>query len=120
MRRILLALLLAGLLPVFVEAAPFLAWDPVTTGVGGEPLAAGQEVTSYRVYTCGPSASGPCAAPDRVLIGTIPAPTVQFDLAGQSVPQAFAVTAVNVVGESVDSLKYKVTPPDAPKNLRLP
>ena len=120
MRRILLALLLAGLLPALVEAAPFLAWDAVTTGTDGEPLGAGQEVTSYRVYTCGRSASGPCAAPDRVLIGTVQSPTVEFNLAGQSVPQGFAVTAVNVVGESADSLKYKVTPPDIPKNLRLP
>ena len=120
MRRILLALLFAGLLPVLAHAAPFLAWDPVTTGVDGEPLGAGQEVTSYRVYRCGPSASGPCVAPDRVLIGTVQAPTVEFNLAGHPVPQAFAVTAVNVVGESADSLKYKVTPPDFPKNLRLP
>ena len=120
MRRILLALLFAGLLPALANAAPFLAWDPVTTGMDGEPLGAGQEVTSYRIYKCGPSASGSCAAPDRVLIGTIQAPAVEFDLAGQSVPQAFAVTAVNVVGESPDSLKYKVTPPDVPKNLHLP
>ena len=120
MRRILLALLLAGLLPVLADAAPFLAWDPVTTGEDGAPLGAGQEVSSYRIYKCGPAASGPCAAPDRVLIGTVQAPTVEFNLAGQSVPQAFAVTAVNIVAESADSLKYKVTPPDFPKNLRLP
>ena len=117
--RILLALLFASLLPVFVEAAPFLMWDPVTTGVSGEPLSAGQDVTSYRIYKCGPSASGLCAAPDRALIGTVQAPAVEFNLAGQSVPQAFAITAVNAVGESADSVPYKVTPPDVPKNLRL-
>jgi hypothetical protein len=120
MRRILLALVFVALQATLAVASPFLAWDPVTTGVDGVTLGVGQEVTSYRVYKCGTSASGPCAAPDRVLIGTVQAPTAQFDLAGQPVPQAFAVTAVNIVGESEDSLKYKVTPPDVPKNLRLP
>lgn len=103
-----------------VLAAPFLAWDPVTTGTDGLPLGPGLEVTEYRVYRCGPSATGPCSTPDRILAGTVPAPATQFDLAGQAVPQAFVATAVNKVGESADSLKFKVTPPDMPKNLRLP
>lgn len=100
-------------------AGPFLAWDAVTTDPDGLPLGAGQEVTTYRVYKCGPSASGPCAAPDRVLVGTVAAPATQFDLAAQAVPQAFVVTAVNRVGESSDSIKLKVTPSGAPKNPRL-
>ena len=103
---------------LFLIVLLLLTWDPVTTGTDGLPLGLGQEVLSYRVYKCGPSASGSCA--DRVLVGTIPAPTVEFDLAGQPIPQAFVVTAVNRVGESIDSLKYKVTPPDVPKNLHLP
>ena len=120
MRRILFALLLVALQATSVFAAPLLAWDPVTTGVDGSPLGADQVVISYQIYKCGPSASGSCAAPDRVLVGSVEAPTVEFDLAGQPVPQSYAVTAVNIVGESLDSLKYKVTPPDMPKNLRLP
>jgi len=120
MPRILLALVFVALQATSALAAPFLAWDPVTTGTDGEPLGLGQEVTSYRIYKCGPSASGPCAAPDRVLIGSVQAPTVEFNLAGQPVPQAFAVTAVNIVGESADSLAFKVVPPDFPKTLRLP
>jgi len=63
MPRILLALVFVALQATSALAAPFLAWDPVTTGTDGEPLGLGQEVTSYRIYKCGPSASGPCAAP---------------------------------------------------------
>jgi hypothetical protein len=103
-----------------VLAAPFLAWDAVMTDATGALLGPGLEVTSYRVYRCGTSASGPCAAPDRVLAGTVLAPSTQFDLASQPVPQAFVATAVNKAGESLDSVKLKVVPPDIPKNLRLP
>jgi len=112
---ILLALLVAA--PAW--AAPILTWDPVTTGADGQPLGAGLEVTVYKVYKCGTSAGGPCAVPDRVLIGTVTAPAVQFDLAGQPNVQAFVVTASNKAGESADSVKYKVTPPDFPKATRL-
>ncbi|MGH2359057.1 MAG: hypothetical protein ACRDGM_00720 [bacterium] len=111
----LCVLLLAG--PSW--AAPILMWDPVTAGTDGQPLGVGLEVTSYKVYKCGTAAGGPCAAPDRVLVGTVTVPATQFDLAGQSTVQVFVVTAVNKAGESADSLKYKVTPPDFPKNPRL-
>lgn len=109
-------LLLAS--PVF--AAPFLAWDAVTTDADGNLLGAGLEVTEYRIYRCGTSLGGPCIAPDRLLAGTATAPATQFDLAGQPIPQVYVVTAVNKVGESIDSLKFKVVPPAVPKNLRLP
>ena len=117
-----LATIVAALLLIVTPAwaAPFLAWDAVTTDTTGTPLGAGQEVTSYRVYKCGTATGGPCAVPDRILVGTVIAPSTQFDLAGQAVPQVFVVTAVNKVAESADSLKYKVTPADAPKNQRLP
>ena len=108
------------LLPTPAWAAPILGWDAVTTGSDGSPLGAGLEVTSYRVYRCGTAAGGPCAAPDRVLAGTVTAPATSFDLAGQPIPQAYAVTAVNKAGESLDSVKFKVVPPDAPKNPKLP
>jgi len=55
-----------------------------------------------------------------VLAGTVTAPATSFDLAGQPIPQAYAVTAVNKAGESLDSVKFKVVPPDAPKNPKLP
>ena len=55
-----------------------------------------------------------------MLVGTVIAPTTQFDLAGQPTVQVFIVTAVNKAGESADSVKFKVTPPDFPKSLRLP
>lgn len=117
MKRLALFVVLLFAVPC---AAQNLVWDAVTTDPSGVPLGVGQEVTSYRVYKCGPAVAGPCAAPERVLVGTVLAPTTQFSLTGQSVPQAFVITAVNKVGESLDSLKYKVTPPDMPKNLRLP
>ena len=120
MRQLLLACGFVLLIGSPAWAAPFLAWDPVTTDATGAPLGPGLEVTSYRVYRCGTSVGGPCAAPDRVLAGTVLAPAAQFDLAGQPVPQAYAATAVNKAGESLDSLKLKVVPPDVPKNLRLP
>lgn len=54
------------------------------------------------------------------IINTKSLPAVELNPAGQPVPQAFAITVVNAVAESADSLKYKVILPDAPKNLRLP
>jgi hypothetical protein len=104
--------------PIF--AAPILGWDAVTTGEDGLPLGSGLEVTAYKVYRCGTSATGPCLAPDRVLVGTVIPPATSLDLAGQPLPQAYVVTATNKAAESVDSLKYKVVPPAAPRNLKLP
>jgi len=112
--------LIAVLLATPAWAAPLLAWDAVTTDTTGAPLGPGLEVTSYKIYRCGTSTPGPCAAPDRVLAGTVAAPGTSFDLAGQAFPQVYVVTAVNKAGESLDSVKFKVTPGDAPKNLRLP
>ena len=101
-------------------ATPILAWDAVTPDATGAPLGPGLEVLAYKVYKCGTALSGPCAAPDRVVVGTIAAPMTQIDLAGQAFPQVYVVTAVNKAGESLDSVKFKVTPADAPKNPRLP
>jgi len=120
MKRLLFAAVALLLLASPAFAAPLLSWDPVTTGSDGSLLGPGLEVTTYRVYRCGTAASGPCAAPDRVLAGTVTAPATQFDLAGQPVPQSYVATAVNKAGESLDSVKLKVVPPDIPKNLRLP
>lgn len=118
MRRILLALLLVSLFPLSAFAAPFLAWDAVTTGTDGLQLGAGLEVTAYKVYRCAPGPA--CTKLNGTLAGTIIAPVVQFDLAGTPTPSVYVVTAVNKVGESADSLAFKVVPPDFPKNLRLP
>ena len=114
----LVLLLFGSALPAV--AAPILAWDAVTTDASGTPLVAGLEVMSYNVYRCGTGMGGACAAPDRLLVGIIAAPAVQIDLAGQSFPQVYVVTAVNRAGESLDSAKFKVTPAAEPRNLRLP
>jgi hypothetical protein len=103
-----------------VSAAPIFGWDAVTTGEDGLPLGSGLEATAYKVYRCGPSAIGPCLAPERVLVGTVIPPATSIDLAGQPMPQAYVVTATNKASESVDSVKFKIVPPDAPKNPRLP
>lgn len=113
-----LALLLLFAVPI--EAAPILAWDAVTTDSGGVPLGPGLEVSAYKIYKCGTAMAGSCAAPERVLVGTISAPATQIDLAAQVFPQVYVITAVNKAGESLDSVKFKVTPGDAPKNPRLP
>ena len=114
---LMLALLLVA---VPAGAAPILAWDAVTTDSTGAVLGPGLEVSAYKIYKCGTALAGPCAAPDRVVVGTVAAPATQLDLAGQAFPQVYVVTAVNKAGESLDSVKFKVTPADAPKNLRLP
>ena len=123
MRKFLLALALLLLLGNGILssafAAPILAWDAVTMGSDGLPLGSGLGVTEYRVYACGTSAAA-CTAPARTRIGTVLAPATQFDLAGQPVPHAYVVTAVNKAGESLDSVTLKVVPPDVPKNPRLP
>jgi hypothetical protein len=121
MRRLLIVIGVMGVLLIgaSASAAPILGWDAVTTGEDGLPLGSGLEVTAYKVYRCGPSATGPCLAPDRVLVGTVIPPATSLDLAGQPLPQAYVVTATNKAAESVDSVKYKVVPPDAPKNQRL-
>ena len=120
MRALALALLLTVAVASPAFAAPFLAWDAVTTDPQGLPLGVGLGITSYNVYKCGTTIAGTCAAPDRILVGTVLAPALQFDLAVQAFPQVYVVTAVNKVGESQDSIKFKVTPGDAPKNPRLP
>src|SRR3990172_8000453 len=119
MRRILFALLLALAVPLSALAAPFLAWDPVTTGSDGLPLGTGLGVTEYRVYQCGPGI-GTCTKATGTRTGVVPSPGVQFDLAGTATPSTYVVTAVNKAGESADSLAFKVVPPDFPKTLRLP
>src|SRR3990172_12014451 len=108
MKLLLIVIGVMGVLLIGVpaSAAPILGWDAVTTGEDGLPMGSGLEVTAYKVYRCGASASGPCTLPDRVLIGTVPAPATQIDLVGQLMPQAYAVTAVNSAAESVDSVKF--------------
>lgn len=118
MKRFLVALLFVLLTAVPSHAAPFLAWDPVTTGADGLPLGAGLEVQEYHVYTCGVSVPG-CATAPKVLVGTVLAPSTQFNLAGSQTPIVYVVRAKNIVGESADSVPFKVVPPDVPKNPRI-
>lgn len=96
----------------------FLAWDPVTTGTDGSTLGPGLQVTEYRVYQCGPGI-GNCSKTTGVLLEVVPSPTTQADIAGEPTPSTYVVTAVNVVGESADSVPFKVVKPDVPKNERL-
>ena len=118
MTKFIVAVVLLTFLATPAGAAPILAWDAVTTDTTGALLGPGLEVLSYRVYRCGTSMAGACAAPDRALVGM--AATPQFDLVGEPFPQAYVVTAVNRAGESADSAKFKVTPAAEPRNLRLP
>lgn len=107
---LVLVVALLALAPVVAPAAPFLSWDPVLTDPDGLPLPSGEEVTEYRVYQCGPGI-GSCTRLTAARVGVILAPTTQFDLAGQPVPVVYVVTAANKLGESPDSLPFKVTPP---------
>lgn len=109
-------LMLCLALSAHAAAAPIVVWDPVTTDATGAPLAAGMEVTAYKVYRCGASLSG-CAT--KTLVGTVAAPATQLDLAGEAFPMVYVATAVNKVGESANSVAIKLTPSDAPKNLRV-
>lgn len=129
MRRLLrlwdLALFLAllGLVYLLLApsawAAPTLSWDPVTTGIDGQPLDPGLAVTEYRIYACGPG-TGSCSRASATWVGATLAPATAFDLAGLPVPAVYLVTAVNPAGESADSLPAKVVPPDVPKHVRVP
>lgn len=105
-----------ALLVFSAQAAPILVWDPVTTDASGAPLGPGMEVTSYKVYRCGASLAG-CAT--KTLVGTVAAPATQLDLAGEAFPMVYVATAVNRVSESANSVPIKLTPSDAPKNLRI-
>ena len=111
--------LLCLLVAAPVSAAPILAWDAVTTGTDGLPLASGLEVTEYHVYQC-VSNLGSCALATATRVAVIPAPTTSLDLVGKTVPSAYLVTAANKAGESAGSAVLKVVPPDVPKNPRLP
>lgn len=106
------------LLAVPALAAPTLEWDPVTQGTDGTLLSPGNAVTAYKVYRCGTS-TALCTKSTGILAGTVTAPTVTLDLAGQPIPQAYVVTAVNPSGESLESTGVRVIPPDVPKNHRL-
>lgn len=101
-----------------IQAAPFLAWDPVTTGNDGILLGPGLEVTEYKVYQC-TTGLGSCTSLVGTLMGTIIAPLTQFDLATTLVPAAYVITAVNAVGESDDSIPFKVKKPDLVKNKKI-
>jgi len=106
-----------------VEAAPTLSWDTVTTATDGSTLGPGLEVKSYRVYRCAVNVN-PCTKLAGTAIGTVPAavplvPNQSFDLAGQSFPSVYIVTATNIIAESAESDSIKATPADRPKNPRL-
>lgn len=118
--QIITSFLLGGLLLAALPAmaAPILAWDAVTTGSDGLPLDAGLGVTEYHVYQCVTNI-GNCTLATAIRVAVIPAPATSLDLVGKTVPSAYLVTAVNVVGESAGSASIKVVPPDVPKNQRL-
>ena len=106
------------ILPTVSHAAPSLAWDAVTVNQEGNPFDPGMEVTSYNVYRCGPSTSN-CSKTTGTKIATVPAPNTTYDLASESFPQAYTVTASNVIGESESAIPVKAVPPDKPKNLKV-
>jgi hypothetical protein len=114
--RVLL-LLIALLVPKIALAVPVLQWDPVTLGADGEPLSPGNEVREYRVYGC--PTGNECSVANGVVVATVPGSETSVDLAGQRVPQRYAVTAVNASGESAESHSVKVIPPDFPRSNRL-
>lgn len=95
-----------------------LSWDAVTTDSTGTPLTSSMAVTQYKVWKCiTPGAS--CLKAGAVVIGTVAAPIVKFDITTQSIPSTYFVTAVNIVAESPESLSLKVVPPDVPKNVGI-
>lgn len=113
-----LIVLLLVATPAF--AGPTLSWDTVTTDTTGAALPPGQEVKSYSVYRC-PTNVNPCVKAQATLVSTVTAttpipPKQSLDLAGQSFPAVFMVTASNIIAESVESSSIKATPADRPKN----
>ena len=118
MKRILgyaVALVLAFVTPSWALS---LRWDAVTTDSTGAPLSASLMPTGYRIYKCNTPATS-CVKSAATLLATVPAPATVFNIDTQSTPSSFFVTAVNIVGESVESVTVKVVPPDKPKNEGL-
>ena len=113
-----LALILSLVIATPAWAAPLLSWDAVTTGSDGSPLGTGLAVTTYNVYRCAMNVS-PCTKVSGTKVATITAPTISYDLAGTPAPSNYVITAVNIVGESADSVPLKVLPPDVPKNPKI-
>lgn len=91
-----------------------LSWGPVTLDSDGNALDpnSNQQVTQYNVYMCPGGAA--CSKTTGTKIGVVMAPATSLDITTQLVPANYVVTAVNVVGESADSVSLKVTPPMAP------
>lgn len=113
MKLILQILLLSGVFFVTVPAgAVSLKWDAVTLDIEGNPLTLGNEVTEYRIYRC---QSNSCSLTNGALVGSVPAPTVRFNIDSQPKPSTYFVTAINVSGESLESNTARVTPADRPK-----
>ena len=118
--------LIAGLIAGCVApaaAAPTLSWDTVTTDTAGALLGPGLEVKTYTVYRCAVNVN-PCTRAAGAAVGTVTAtapivPRQQLDLAGQTFPSVYVVTASNIIAESADSVSIKATPADRPKNLQL-
>ncbi len=116
--KFVILLLSLFLFAASAPAAPFLAWDPMTTGNDGLILGPGLEVTEYRIYQC-TTGLGNCTKLVGMLVNTVLAPLTQHDLAATSVPAAYVVSAVNVIGESDGSIAFKVKRPDIVKNKRI-
>lgn len=116
MRWFLIALLLAVPLPSMAQALS-LEWDPVTVSSEGVAPTAGSEVTSYNVYSCQVS---PCLkATGAVLIGSVLAPATRFDISTQVIPMSYAVTSVNIVGESTESDSVRAVKAGKPGKPRV-
>lgn len=118
MKTTLLFLILM-VLPSVAGAVTF-NWDAVTVGVDGALLENGAEVSEYRIYRCG---SNVCDKITGVLFATVPSAATSYVVSSEQLPQlapaTYFVTAVNVAGESVESNRVRVVPPDLPKNFKF-
>jgi hypothetical protein len=101
-----------------------VCWDQVTTDLDGVPLTSNLVVSSYKLWACNsPSAS--CLKSEASAIGTVTAPfpalpgKICASITGRAVPSSYFATAVNIIGESGESVTLKVTPPNVPKNPGL-
>lgn len=123
MKSLFCALLILFGSVMSVSAGPTLSWDTVTVDPAGVALPAGQQVKSYTVYRC-PTNVNPCVKAQGTVVGTVTAtvplvPRQSLDLAGQSFPANFMVTATNIIAESTESGSIKATPADRPKNQSI-
>lgn len=94
-----------------------LSWSPVMHDYTGQPLQAGNEVTSYKVYRCN-SIGGDCGKSSAALLATLvvetPIPERYAYDVGPTEGRYFA-TAINLGGESANGPLAKLLHPAAPQ-----